>query len=253
MQRYRLPSVLGVGVVIILTILALASLGSTSSRAEEPQAELQFPVFQPTPTMAAAPERPVQRQNAAMLFQDSFDTAASLSSWTIVDVQPVLPGDESIWRVVDGHLIQDRAAPYGDPVIRDTMALTGDASWADYTITAQAYDQDNATVGLIARQNGTAFYRLRLFADGTEADQKLLLEKVDNQVVTVLAQAEGPGYQHHRWYTIALQVRGNQLTASVDGQPVLSATDASLTAGRAGVTTVAFGGVHFDSVSITTP
>jgi hypothetical protein len=253
MQRYRLSVVVITGLIALVAIGFLASAGGTSTSAQDGQAILQMPDFPPTPTVAAPPPQRQLAAGASVLFSDSFDSEASFANWQLVDVTTPLPGEESVWRIVNGHLLQDRTALAYNPAIRDTMAVTGDAGWANYTITAQVYDAANATVGLVARREGTSFYRFRMFVEGTDGDRKLVLEKVIDGVATELASASGPGYQHYRWYTIGLSVAGDQIQATIDGAPALAATDGTLAGGQAGVTTIAFGAVSFDNVTVTAP
>jgi hypothetical protein len=251
MQRYRISIMAIVGLLALLLIGALAGLGGTSSRAEEGQALLQMPDFPPTPTVPPAPPQRQVVGGAPILFTDSFATSDALANWQIVDVQPALPGEESVWRVADGILLQDRTARANNPDFRDTLAVTGSTSWADYTISAGAYDSASATMGLVVRYQATGFYRFRMFSTSTEGDHTYVLERVVNGEITQLAVSDAPGYEHNRWYTLALSAKGSQLEASVDGTVVLQATDATLTNGQAGVTTIAFGAVRFDDVTVT--
>jgi hypothetical protein len=253
MQRYRLSIVVAIGLVALVAIGVLAGAGSTSSRAEEAPPLLQMPDFPPTPTIPPQPASIARLQSGATLFSDSFDTADSLKNWQIVDLQQVVPGEESVWRVVDGRLLQDRTAQSYNPDFRDTMALTGSTEWTNYTISSKVYDSANATMGLVARYQGGSFYRFRMFLEGSAGDRKLVLEKVVNGVATELSSAGSPGYAHNRWYTIALSVSGSQIQATIDGAPVLQATDSTLASGQAGVTTIAFGAVNFDDVTVTAP
>jgi hypothetical protein len=250
MQRYRLSIVVAAGLIALLVIGVMTGTGSQSSLAEEGQAILQMPDFPPTPTI---PPAPPQRQSAGgpVLFADSFDGSGSLANWQIIDVEQPLPGEESVWKLADGRLNQDRTARAYNPNFRDTMAVTGSTSWSNYTVTAEVYDAASATVGLVARYQDGSFYRFRWFADGTEGSRTAVIEKVVDGVATELASVNATGYQHYRWYTIALSVSGDQIVASVDGVTALQATDGSLTAGQAGVTTIAFGAVSFDNVTIT--
>ncbi|MDZ4721576.1 MAG: hypothetical protein SH847_24185 [Roseiflexaceae bacterium] len=253
MQRYRLSIVVAVGLVALVAIGVLVGAGSSNSQAEESQPLLQMPDFPPTPTIPPQPASVARLQSGATLFSDSFDTADSLKNWQIVDVQQALPGEESVWKVVDGRLLQDRTARAYNPDFRDTMAITGSPEWTNYTISSKVYDAASATLGLVVRRQGDSFYRFRMFADGTSGDQKLVLEKVVGGVATELASSGGPGYAHNRWYTIAVSVSGPQIQATIDGALVLQATDSALTRGQAGLTTIAFGAVNFDDVMVTTP
>ena len=45
-------------------------------------------------------------------------------------------------------------------------------------------------------------------------------------------------------------MQGDQLTAFVDGQPALTARDATLKQGRAGVSGFAMGGLEFDNFTV---
>lgn len=253
MQRYRISIVVAVGLVMLIAIGVLAGTGSPSSRAEESQPLLQMPDFPPTPTIPPQPATSARVQGGVTLFSDGFDTDASLQNWQVVDLQQVVPGEESVWRIAEGRLLQDRTAQSYNPDFRDTMALTGNGDWADYTISSKVYDSASATLGLVARRQGDNFYRFRMFSEGTSGERKLVLEKVVNGVATELASAGGSGYAHNRWYTIALSVSGPQIQATIDGAPALQATDSTFTSGQAGVTTIAFGAVHFDDVTVTTP
>jgi hypothetical protein len=254
MQRYRLPLVVAVGLVAVVAMLAMAGNGgTTTSRAEEGPALLQMPDFPPTPTVPPAPVAGPSLQSANTLFADSFSSDASLANWQIMDIGEVIPGEESVWRVVDGRFLQDRTARAYNPDFRDTIALTGEESWSNYTISANVYDAANAVVGLVVRQQGESFYRFRWFVSGTEGDRKLVLEKVVDGQVTELAGAAGPGYEHYRWYNVSLSANGSQLTVKIDGAVVLEANDTSISTGRAGVTTTAFGTVNFDDVTVTAP
>lgn len=251
MQRYRLSIVAIVGLLALLLIGALSGLGGSSSRAEEGQSALQMPEFPPTPTIPPVQPPRELAGSGPILFADSFANDASLASWQIVDVQPVLPGEESVWRISDGRLIQDRTANAYNPDFRDTMAVTGSASWTNYVVSANLYDSASATMGLVARRQGNSFYRFRMFSNGTEGNRKLVLERVIDGVATELASSPTPGYEHRRWYTVALSVAGSQIAVTIDGATVLQATDTTLVNGQAGVTTIAFGAVSFDNVTVT--
>ena len=51
-------------------------------------------------------------------------------------------------------------------------------------------------------------------------------------------------------YRAGLRVRGDKLEASVDGQPILTASDATLASGQAGVYGFANGGLTFDNFTV---
>lgn len=254
MQRYRLSMVMAVGIVVALAVAVLANLGTSQSRVQaDDGALLQMPDFPPTPTVPSAPADNPSLQGAS-IFSDSFASDGPLpAGWKVVDLGQVLPGEESVWRVSAGRLIQDRTARASNPDTRVTLAVAGDTSLSNYTVSAKAFDMSNATVGLVARVQGQSFYRFSWYANDVSEPQKLVLDKVIDGVATPLAIADGPGYEHRKWYTLSLQVNGSSIRALVDDKAVLEATDSSLSSGQFGVSTVAFGAVSFDNVVVTVP
>ncbi len=254
MQRYRLSMVMAVGIVLVLAVAILANLGSSQSRAQaDDGALLQMPDFPPTPTVPAAPSDNPSLQGAS-IFSDAFVADGALpAGWQVIDLGQIMPGEESVWRVAGGRLIQDRTARASNPASRITLAVNGDANLSDYTVSAKAFDLANATIGLVARAQGQSFYQFAWYAKDVSEEKKLVLEKVIDGNSTILAIADGPGYEHRTWYTLGLQVSGSSIRALIDGKVVLEATDSSLTNGQFGVSTVAFGAVTFDNVVVTVP
>ena len=252
MQRYRYSMIAACGLIILLGITLVSSLGGTSTNAQDGGSVLQMPSFPPTPTVPPAPVAGPGLQGVA-LFKDSFDSAASLAQWQVVDRGEVLPGEQSVWKVENGRLIQARTAKANNPDFRETLLVAGDASLTDYTVSAKVFDLANATFGIVARQQGDSFYRFRWYAAGTDGGSPMVLEKVVDGKSTVLAQVDSAGYEHRRWYNVSVRVNGARVEALVDGQVVLSANDTALTSGKFGVATIAFGAITFDDVAVTTP
>jgi hypothetical protein len=253
-----------VALCLILGIsIAFWSRTETGTRAAQDPLSAQEPLIQrpnlpPTPTRAAAPNAPASAAPVGrLLLQQQFasaDAAAVQQTWTALDVNPLQYDEEPArWGLYNGLLSQlwtgNLQAPRPDP----TIVVTGQPTWRDYSLRAAAYPEGNMELGLVARQQGTSFYRLRLLNDATETPAKVLLEKVVDGQATVLASQAGPGYSLYRWYNLRLSVVGTQLTAQVDNGPALSASDASLTQGQAGVYGLAIGQLGFDNVSVTTP
>jgi hypothetical protein len=252
MKRHRL---IVVALACLISFGAIARLGlsaSGSGRAEEAPPLLEYPEFPPTPTVAPAP---AGRPNVAgaPLTVAGFDSPDALASWQIVDPADLQPVDRSFWGVEDGALVQNRTAAAGDPNTYETMALTGDPAWTNYTVSASAYDQSNATFGLVARRQGNSFYRYRIIADQFEATPKQVLEKVVDGIATPLVAHDGPGYARRQWHTIAMSVAGPNIRVTLDGTLVAEASDTSLVAGQAGLYTRALGGIRFDDVTVTAP
>jgi hypothetical protein len=252
MKRHRLIVVALASLMSLGAIVLLGLNASVSGRAEEGAPLLEYPEFPPTPTVAPAPAAP-PHVAGAVLAAASFDTPDALAAWQIVDPADLQPEDRSVWDIGDGALMQNRTAAAGDPNTYETMALTGDPAWTNYTVSASVYDQNNASFGLVARRQGNSFYRYRIIADHLEATPKQVLEKVVDGVATPLASLDGPGYARRQWHTIAMSVAGPSIRVTLDGTLVAEATDTALVGGQAGLYTRALGGIRFDDVTVTAP
>lgn len=248
-------------IIAAITVLLLGAAIVFSVPTPSGQAGLEnvviLPTVPPTPTVPPAPPARADvaaPQAGATLATASFDGTDALDGWQIVDLEDVPAERRSLWVVVDGRLRQDRTVPpLRDPSIHETAALTGDAAWSDYTISASFYDQDNANVGLIARYQDGSYYRYRIIRNGYEDRPKHVIERVSEGTVTMLASLDAPGYEPRRWNTIMLSVNGDQLRAFFNGQLTIETRDAQLASGAAGLYTRAIGGMLFDNVTITNP
>jgi hypothetical protein len=252
-QGILMAIVAGLSLLVLLGVLGIGfSQSGQAEEAPDPTPILQYPDVPPTPTIATQPTN-APSLAGTVLFTDDFSSEDSLADWTFIDLERVLPGTQSVWVIQNGRLVQDRTAEARNPSIRETLAVTGATSWTDYTITAEVYDQENATFGLVARRQGDSFYRYRIIADTYEATPKQVLEKVVDGVATPLVEIDAPGYEQRRWYTVSLRVVGSDIQALLDGNVVAEATDTTLTNGQAGLYTRALGGIIFDDVVVTTP
>lgn len=252
MKRHRLFVVALASLISLGAIVLLGWSVSGSGRAEEGAPILPDPVFPPTPTVAPPPAAQ-PRVAGAQLAADGFDSPDALTKWEIVDPDGTLPEDRSVWSIVDGALVQNRTAAIGDPSIQETMAMVGNPQWSGYTISADVYDLNNLTFGLVARRQGKSFYRFRIIAAPYDGSPKLALEKVIDGVVTPLATRDGPGYAQRQWHTIAMSVAGSHIRVTLDGALAAEADDTALSSGQAGLYTRALGGIRFDNVSVTAP
>jgi hypothetical protein len=208
----------------------------------------------PTPIRPDAPAEPQPNSAGTVLFQDSFDSSASDTNWTAVDINGLPPGAEPArWGTMDGMLRQlwtgEHYAARPDP----TMAVAGKLDWTDYIFTASAYPESNIEMGVIFRRQGNSFYRFRVINKNYNNKDKILLEKIVDDKVTVLAALPGPGYTDHRWYTFRVTVKGAHIEATFDDTLKLAADDASLTKGQIGLYGFAIGDLGFDNVSVVVP
>src|SRR4029079_11731421 len=159
--------------IVILMLASLASIAvvalfgfnaTRSGRAEEGAPILTYPDITPTATIAPVPPSKPNVAGAQLLSQN-FDSANALTGWEILDPADLLPTDQSSWEIQDGVLLQDGTGAAHSPNTNEAMAVTGDPSWINYTISMKVYDQENATFGLVARRQGNSFYRYRIIAN----------------------------------------------------------------------------------------
>jgi hypothetical protein len=252
-MKYRRLVMVALAGVISLAVVALLGINAIQSgRAEEPEPILKMPTYPPTPTVAPAPANAPSVAGAAMA-TFNFDTADALTRWQIIDEEGIPADYRSVWDVEDGALIQNRTADAGNPNLQETMAVTGDTAWSDYTISAKVYDQKNATFGLVARRQGNSYYRFRILANRYPDTPKQILEKVVNGVATPLVTNDTPGYDQRVWHTVSLTVAGSHISVKFDGKVVVETDDTSLASGQAGLYTRALGSIRFDDVVIARP
>ena len=209
-----------------------------------------MPTFPPQPPTPTPPPAPAARQPAAAapLLAADFSSGTDLGKWSVIDAADALPGP-SVWKVQDGRLI-----PYSDaqdlPSLYTTALVSGDPSWRDYSVSAASYVTLNDEVGVVARASDAGYYVFKLFPKGQKPGMALLRYDAAKGGYQLLASAERGGFTLEKWITLRLTVRGEQLTAAVDGQEVLSARDGTLSSGRAGVAAYAERGVEFDNFSV---
>jgi hypothetical protein len=202
-----------------------------------------------TPTPPAAPAQAAPAGGVPALTAD-FGPGASLAQWTVIDTADALPGP-SIWQIHDGRLspisdANDLPGQYG------TALITGDPGWRDYSVTVAAYNIDNDTYGVVARAGEGGFYLLNLEPAGNTSSAALMRYDIAKGTFQMLAHAELSNIAPRQWTTLRLLVQGDKLSAFVDGQQVLQASDATLAQGRAGVYGYAMGGLEFDNFGVQT-
>jgi hypothetical protein len=249
-------------IVLLLSSIVLIGCGVRDSAAARPpgapaptsSGEIILPTAPPMPTSApppptpSAPPPPAQAAPAGTtsLLNADFGPGASLAQWQVIDTANALPGP-SIWRIRDGLLSPISDA--GDlPSMYGTALVSGDASWSDYSVTVAAYNVDNDAFGVVARASDQGFYVFSLEPSGSAA----LLRYDSGGTFKELARADVAGIASRQWTTLRLQVHSDQLSAFIDGKPVLQSADATLGQGRAGVYGYAMGGLEFDNLSVQT-
>jgi len=184
-----------------------------------------------------------------VLLDASFDRGDdSLGAWQ--QVGPQIPIGKPLWEVKDGMLVQS-GVEGTETVDEQTGLVTGDPAWRDVTVRVNVLARDVPEVGVIVRQQGESYYRFRALVIGTATNQgNRILEKVVDGKVTRLASFDGPELDGDTWYTLAITARGSTISCYINGKLVGSVQDSSLTAGRAGVSTMAMYGAFFKNFQV---
>lgn len=197
----------------------------------------------PAPSYAAIPQA-----GPEVLFAEDFSGDNVLSTWQSTFLQSA-PGNMATWQQRQEALFLNMGA--GGMQIVGTVAFAGEA-WEDYVYSVDIFPTGNLEVGAIWHYQEKDFYRFRFlnYEHGDEGTR--LLERVVGDEVTVLARADGPGYQPGQWYNVQIATQGGQIDVYLDGQPILEASDDALTGGKIGVYALSLGDVYFDNIQVTT-
>ncbi len=207
------------------------------------------PTAAPAPVIAAAPlPASTGDEQGPLVLNATLDSATNLDSWQ--QVGPRIPTGTPLWEIQDNMLVQ-RGVDGIDAVDEQTGLVTGDPAWSNVTVKVNAMARDTRELGLIVRQQGESYYRFRALIVGTGTNQgNYILEKVVNGEVTRLAAFDGRELSSDTWHTLAVTANGSSLRCYVNGKLVGSADDSTLTAGRAGVSSLAMSGAFFKNLQV---
>lgn len=198
-------------------------------------------------------------QIADTLFFDTFSTT-DLSHWIIRD-DPQPRSGPSNWRVLRQELHQTSNIWSYDPPAEfiyhlGTHAATGDAQWDDYTINAVLRSTDNDGIGLLFRyQDASNYYRILLMNDPVNAGSagapiQRIQRFVNGQPTTlhqnIVDEAYPTGY-----FSLTADVRGDTISAYLNGLLIGRVVDNTYATGRIGVFTYANTGAVFDDILVT--
>lgn len=189
--------------------------------------------------------------NAYAIFQDRFG-AGDLASWTIVDEGA--QNAPSAWAIVNG-LLRQTSNIHSDPVLgtaiekRGTLALAGDATWADVVFGVRLTSTDDDALGVVFRyQDANNFYRFSM--DQERSYRRLVCCK--SGVFTTLWEDSLP-YEIGRSYDLVVAVVADRLTAWLDGIPLFEVEDDNVATGRIGLYCWANIGAEFSNVRVFPP
>ncbi|MCB9892005.1 MAG: alkaline phosphatase D family protein [Planctomycetes bacterium] len=197
-------------------------------RVEDRPAEMEFDVRPGQEVEVALQRADTPSSNHPVLFATSFE--GPLTGAAIV-TQGTTSGPAS-WFTDNGLLHQSSNVhtPGVDPGFPGSMAIFGNTTWQDYTLSCRMRSEDNDGFGLVFRvANGQNYYRFQW-----DAERNLRrLTRTSTGVTTVLDEDTVP-YDTLRWYQVEVTCIGAQLTVRVDGHVVLSGVDATLPRGAVG-------------------
>ena len=198
----------------------------------------------PNPPVGEAPALPAATAN--VLFYDDFSNG--LDRWVS------LSSAEGTW-VAANNRLEQRGDANGEVTTSEQPAvlLAKDVKVDNATLEAAIYPLSGSPVGLVFRGSDQGYYRLSLYHGPATSGTLAVLEKITPtgaQDIATAALNSYAGFSLDKWLTAKVVLSGTQITVSVDGQEVLSATDGSFSSGWAGVWTKADRGAHFDNVRI---
>lgn len=131
----------------------------------------------------------------------------------------------------------------------DTMILTGDPAWTDYTLTTDVLAQYGTGIWLLFRvQDEDNCYVFRIAYQG--GGPTATLGKMVGGTYQAILEQPMPAYQPGTWLNLSIGVSGNHLKALADGVSLLEADDATFAAGSVGLGTCYAGYIFFDNVTV---
>jgi galactosylceramidase len=164
-----------------------------------------------------------------------------------------------------GKCLRQVVAEHPDSWAPEYMPYTiiGDRQWQDYEVSADVYLNPGDTAGIMGRVNDVGYgygsepkgYFLQLDHHGHcrlvvirgKVDKKKLVGDAEQQALIKAGKDEGeggekelgaaqlPNLSSNQWHHLKLRFEGSTITASVDGQKTLTATNALYSHGMAGL------------------
>jgi hypothetical protein len=213
------------------------------------------------PTVAVPTSQPVpdSPETGPALASDivlaSYDFATDdLSGWRFDQISddPVQPTE---WFVRDGTL-RGPANEEGFTPFNDTLALAPATDTPASAVEASVLTSNPSRAGLVLGYASNQDYLALIFNSPESVGQPhtgpgLVLVQVVAGEPTVLAQDETLRAELRTWYRLRLDVANTTVTASVDGEPVLTATlDSALTGEDAGLYAGYLGSARFDDLRL---
>jgi hypothetical protein len=164
----------------------------------------------------------------SILLSEDFNDG-DYDGWTLVE-QGVNQGPMD-WSATTDEMVQSSNvhSPVADGITKlGTFAYWQAGSvWTDYTATVKMKSDDNDGIGIMFRyQDENNYYR---FVWDKERNSRALVKCEDGQF-SILDEDFVP-YVTGKYYQVKIVAQGSSLEVSIDGSPVLSATDSTLSSG----------------------
>lgn len=175
-------------------------------------------------------------------------SSSDLSDWVPAASYNPTAGSPAAWSVQNGVLHQSGAVGDGD-VSSDALLVTKRSDFSDLSLETYLYPTGGESIGTVLRWSPQGYYAVRLYLAAPNTQPKAELLLITPTGGKVLAQADSwTGFTTKQWTLVKFSAHGSQLTVEIDGQPVMQATDSTLTTGSLGLYSYADGTAYFDNL-----
>jgi len=174
------------------------------------------------------------------------------NGWALVDQGTV--NTPMAWSAATGVMVQSsnvHTLPTGTeiPKLGTYAYWQAGTGWTNYTTAVTIKSADNDIIGIMFRyQDENNYYR---FSWDKERSYRRLVKCVNGQF-TLLAEDSVP-YVTDQNYLLKIVAQGSTLQVSIDGSPVFSVNDSSLSSGTIALYSWGNTGSYFDNIMITMP
>ena len=172
------------------------------------------------------------------------------NGWALVDQGTV--NAPMAWSAATGVMVQSsnvHTLPTGMeiPKLGTYAYWQGGIGWTNYTTEVTIKSADNDAIGIMFRyQDENNYYR---FSWDKERSYRRLVKCVNGQF-TLLAQDSVP-YVIGQNYRLKIGAHGSTLQVSIDGSPIFSVNDSSLSSGTIALYSWGNTGSYFDNIRVT--
>jgi fibronectin type 3 domain-containing protein len=191
----------------------------------------------------------VSNPSGPQLLAENFN-GGTFGGWTVIDEGAT--SAPSAWSASTGALIQSSNiySSTTNPLARPGTYVYYDAgsTWTDYQISLTLRSNDNDALGVMFRyQDAQNYYR---FSWDQERNYRRLV-KVENGIVTLLAENNNVPYVAGQTYQITVKAQGSTLAVGIDGTPILTVSDTSHLVGTLALYSWGNQGSVFDDIIVT--